>query len=150
MSSTESLLFLPSWVPIAASLRRHMFAFIHLLLNRFGWFGFNGCSVSYLVGQSSVAARAMVMTAISGGVSGLAGTLVAYLQADGRRQIDLSTTLNSILAGLVGITANCATVRLEGAFFIGIMSAVVYVFSVRLLNRYHIDDVVESVPVRRI
>jgi Amt family ammonium transporter len=90
----------------------------------------------------------MVMTAISGGVSGRAGTLGAYLQADGRRQIDLSTTLNSILAGLVGITANCATVRLEGAFFIGIMSAVVYVFSVRLLNRYHIDDVVEAVSVR--
>jgi Amt family ammonium transporter len=90
----------------------------------------------------------MAMTAVAGGVSGLAGTLIAYLRADGRRQIDLSTTLNSILAGLVGITANCATVQLEGAFCIGAGSAAVYVYTARLLERCHIDDVVQAVPVR--
>ena len=92
----------------------------------------------------------MVMTAVAGGVSGLTGTIISYLQegATIRRQIDLSTTLNSILAGLVGITANCATVQLEGAFVIGVGSAAVYAYAVRLQGQCHIDDVVQAVPVR--
>ena len=118
--------------------------------NRFGWFGFNGGSVSYFVGHSRVAARAMVMTAVAGGASGLAGTIISYVQEGAifRRQIDLSTTLNSILAGLVGITANCATVQLEGAFVIGVGSAAVYVYAARLQGWCRIDDVVQAVPVR--
>ena len=47
----------------------------------------------------------------------------------------------------MGITANCATVRLEGAVCIGVGSGVVYFLSAVLLERCSIDDVVQAVPV---
>jgi Amt family ammonium transporter len=54
----------------------------------------------------------------------------------------LTPALNGILAGLVGITANCATVRLEGALVIGAVSGLFYNLASELLERFHIDDVV--------
>ena len=115
----------------------------------FGWFGFNGCSVGGLVGSAGPAAHAMAMTAVSGGTAGIFCAALSF-RMDGRTglepQVHLSAALNGALSGLVGITANCATVELEGAFLIGCGSAVVYLYSSRALERFGIDDVVQVTP----
>ena len=103
-------------------------------LVRFGWFGFNGASVGNLVGNTRAAARAMVMTALGGAAGGVGSALVsAYHEGGSGRsgpgQIHITATLNGILSGLVGITANCTTVRLEGTLVIGAVSGVCYFYS---------------------
>jgi len=47
----------------------------------------------------------------------------------------------------VGITANCATVKLEGAFVIGVGSAVAHFYASSGLEACGVDDVVSAVPV---
>ena len=54
---------------------------------------------------------------------------------------------NSILTGLVGITAGCGVVDSWAAVVIGIVSAWLYVFTSKMLLRWKIDDVVGSFPV---
>lgn len=112
----------------------------------FGWFGFNGASTIYLVGYANIAARALVMTTVSGGTAGLiSGAIWIYFSGD--NQINITPALNGILTGLVGITANCATVELEGAFLIGIGSGIAYSFMVYIMDKYQIDDVVQAAQV---
>ena len=67
-----------------------------------------------------MAARAMAMTAVSAGCSGMVGAGLSTLKDPGLAvQLRLTPTLNSILAGLVGITGCCAVVELEGALLVG-------------------------------
>ena len=111
----------------------------------FGWFGFNGCSVGALVGNVTVAARAMVMTVVSASMSALVTFALMLWFNDGH--VHISQLLNGILSGLVAITANCATVRLEGAMCIGIVSGITFITSNAMLERFHIDDVVQAAAV---
>ena len=52
---------------------------------------------------------------------------------------------NGILSGLVAVTAGAPLVDPEGAFVIGVVSAMVYYVSANLLLRLKIDDVVDAV-----
>mmetsp|Transcript_57761 Transcript_57761/g.116069 ORF Transcript_57761/g.116069 Transcript_57761/m.116069 type:complete len:527 (+) Transcript_57761:172-1752(+) len=118
----------------------------------FGWFGFNGCSSGHLVGSVRVATTSMVNTALGGAVGGLTSACLAmfgdWLMGVGPLlPLPISATLNGILVGLVAITANCATVKLEGAFAIGVGSGLVYHYSARWLESKGMDDVVQAVPV---
>jgi len=61
--------------------------------------------------------------------------------------IKLEYANNGVLAGLVGITAGCATVEPYAAFFIGFGASFVYVFSSKFLKKMGIDDVVDACPV---
>mmetsp|Transcript_62577 Transcript_62577/g.122965 ORF Transcript_62577/g.122965 Transcript_62577/m.122965 type:complete len:495 (+) Transcript_62577:114-1598(+) len=118
----------------------------------FGWFAFNGCSTGAIVGSATVAARSMVMTAISGAVAGISSALChshrqIMKNPGSHAQLQLGPALNGILGGLVGITANCATVKIEGALIIGIVSGILYVLTEEVLDHFEIDDVVAAVPV---
>jgi ammonium transporter, Amt family len=123
----------------------------------FGWFGFNGCSTGVLVGSAAVACRAMFNTAIGGAVGGISSALLSVhgfgprtspVKGTGRaHQLPVSAALNGILAGLVGVTANCATVRVEGALVIGAVAGAVFQAAARLLDTLGVDDVVQAVPV---
>jgi len=62
----------------------------------------------------------------------------------------LTPALNGILGALVGVTANCATVKIEGAILIGIGSGILYVCTEHILDHYQIDDVVSVSALRRI
>jgi len=53
---------------------------------------------------------------------------------------------NGIVAGLVGITANCDSVTNIEAIIIGAVAGVLVVLGVSLLNRLKIDDVVGAWP----
>ena len=52
--------------------------------------------------------------------------------------------MNSILSGLVAITASCNNVDSESAFVIGIVGCLVYVGSSKLMHRFKIDDPIEA------
>jgi Amt family ammonium transporter len=98
-----------------------------------GWFGFNAGSELAITGDSAFNVAGIIITtnlaAAAGAVASLALTWIRFGKAD------LSMTLNGALAGLVGITAGCAAVSPMGAFFIGIISGLVVVFSIEFIDK---------------
>ena len=52
--------------------------------------------------------------------------------------------MNSILAGLVAITASCNNVNAWSAAAIGIVGCMVYMGSSKLMYRFQIDDPIEA------
>jgi Amt family ammonium transporter len=60
---------------------------------------------------------------------------------------DLSSLINGILGGLVGITASAAYVDVFTAIFIGAVSGVVVIVGGELLKLMKIDDPVGAIPV---
>ncbi|MEL6992506.1 MAG: ammonium transporter, partial [Pseudomonadota bacterium] len=60
---------------------------------------------------------------------------------------DLTMVLNGALAGLVSITAEPLMPTLFGALWIGAIGGVIVVFTVPMLDKMKIDDVVGAIPV---
>jgi Amt family ammonium transporter len=60
---------------------------------------------------------------------------------------DLTMILNGALAGLVSITAEPLTPSLGAATLIGAVGGLIVVFSVPMLDKFKIDDVVGAIPV---
>ncbi len=108
----------------------------------FGWFGFNAGSTT--TGDLSIG-RIAVTTNIAAAGGAVAAMLTAWVIF---RKPDASMTLNGALAGLVAITAPCATVTPIGALLIGLVGGVVVVLSVILIDRVlRVDDPVGAVSV---
>jgi len=111
-----------------------------------GWFGFNGGSqlaIGSLTDASSVA-RIFVNTnlAAAGGV--IAAMILTQIVFG---KVDLTMALNGALAGLVSITAEPLAPTPIYAIIIGAVGGVIVVFTVPLLDRLKIDDVVGAIPV---
>lgn len=79
--------------------------------------------------------KVMVVTVI-GGASGAMSSLLLHKNRWG--WWDVGATNNGILAGLVSITAGCATLEPEGAFISGAVGGLVYYFSSNLLVRLRV------------
>ncbi|MBN2883265.1 MAG: ammonium transporter [Clostridia bacterium] len=109
----------------------------------FGWFGFNpGSTVSGMDSSIGFIAMTTNLAAAAGGVVTMFLTWIKY------KKPDVSMTLNGVLAGLVGITAGCASVSLWGAIAIGAIAGVVVVFGVEFLEKVlKVDDPVGAVAV---
>ncbi|WP_299744711.1 ammonium transporter [uncultured Tateyamaria sp.] len=111
-----------------------------------GWFGFNGGSQLAMgtVGDVSDVSRIFAntnMAAAAGAVTALILTQILY------KKPDLTMVLNGALAGLVSITAEPLAPTLFGALWIGAIGGVIVVFTVPLLDKFKIDDVVGAIPV---
>ncbi len=111
-----------------------------------GWFGFNGGSQLAMGSVGDVADVSRIfsntnMAAASGAVAALILTQVLYSKPD------LTMILNGALAGLVSITAEPLAPTLFGALWIGAVGGVIVVFTVPLLDKLKIDDVVGAIPV---
>ncbi|MBE1297910.1 ammonium transporter [Phycobacter azelaicus] len=111
-----------------------------------GWFGFNGGSQLAMgtVGDVSDVSRIFAntnMAAAAGAVTALILTQVMY------KKVDLTMVLNGALAGLVSITAEPLAPTLFGALWIGAVGGVIVVFTVPMLDKFKIDDVVGAIPV---
>lgn len=107
-----------------------------------GWFGFN--PGSELAATANVPYIA-VTTNLSAAAGGFTATMTSWVK-DGKP--DLSMTINGILAGLVGITAGCASVGYFSAVIIGAISGVLVVFSVAFIDQVlKIDDPVGATSV---
>jgi Amt family ammonium transporter len=111
-----------------------------------GWFGFNGGSqlAAGTVGDITDVSRIFAntnMAAASGAVAALILTQISY------GKIDLTMVLNGALAGLVSITAEPLAPSLFGALITGAIGGVIVVYTVPLLDKLKIDDVVGAIPV---
>jgi len=115
----------------------------------FGWFGFNGGSQLALGSAGEAAAIAIIyantnMAAAGGVIAAMILTQVIY------KKCDLTMALNGALAGLVSITAGPDTPAIWEAILIGAVGGVIVVFTVPLLDKLKIDDVVGAIPVHLI
>lgn len=111
-----------------------------------GWFGFNGASQLAFgtITDASSVARIFVNTnlaAAAGVVVTMLATQLIY------RKVDITMVLNGALAGLVAITAEPLTPTPFSSIFIGSIGGLIVVFSVPLLDKFKIDDVVGAIPV---
>ena len=111
-----------------------------------GWFGFNGGSqlAAGTVGDITDVGRIFAntnMAAAAGSIVALALTQIVYGKAD------LTMVLNGALAGLVSITAEPLAPSLLSALLIGGVGGAIVVFTVPMLDKLKIDDVVGAIPV---
>ncbi|WP_170421072.1 ammonium transporter [Ruegeria arenilitoris] len=114
-----------------------------------GWFGFNGGSQLAMgtIGDMADISRIFAntnMAAAAGAVAALILTQVMY------GKVDLTMVLNGALAGLVSITAEPLAPSLFQALIIGGIGGVIVVYTVPLLDKMKIDDVVGAIPVHLI
>ena len=114
-----------------------------------GWFGFNGGSQLALGTEADANAVAIIfantnMAAAAGALAALILSQVMY------KKPDLTMVLNGALAGLVSITAGPLDPSLFGALWIGAVGGVIVVFTIPMLDRMKIDDVVGAIPVHLI
>ena len=111
-----------------------------------GWYGFNGASQLAMgtVGDIADVGRVMANTnagAIGGALAAAALSALIY------KKVDLTFVINGALAGLVSVTAEPLTPGLGTASLIGAVGGAIVIFSVPLLDRLKIDDVVGAIPV---
>jgi len=112
----------------------------------FGWYGFNpGSTLSGLDVQGI--SRVSFNTTLAACSAGLAALFYGYAKST---SWDLSYTTNGFLAGLVAITCPCYWVSPTGAFFIGIVGAVVMIMAIDALEYLRIDDPIGAVPVHMV
>jgi len=111
-----------------------------------GWFGFNGGSqlaMGTLTDASSVSK--IFMNTNLAACGGVIAAIVLNQLFYGK--VDLTMALNGALAGLVSITAEPLTPSPLLAILIGSVGGVIVVFTVPLLDKLKIDDVVGAIPV---
>ncbi len=110
-----------------------------------GWFGFNGGSQLAL--GTAVDAVSMAKVLVNTNLAAAAGVMTALAVSRpilGR--FDLFAVLNGAIAGLVAITAGPTMTSHYLALIVGGVGAVVCIASIRLLEKFHVDDVVGAVP----
>lgn len=106
-----------------------------------GWFGFNGGST--LAANSDVG-----LICVNTHLAGCMGFVGAQLTQRMSGQGVLSTTsVNGAIAGLVSVTAGCATMSPGFALLTGFVAGVLATLGASLLERLRLDDVVGAVPV---
>ena len=111
-----------------------------------GWFGFNGASqlamgtISDVTDVSRIFANTN-LAAASGVVTTMILLQILY------KKIDTTMVLNGALAGLVSITAEPLAPAVWQTIIIGGVGGAIVVFTVPLLDKLKIDDVVGAIPV---
>ncbi|MFI3205884.1 MAG: ammonium transporter [Clostridia bacterium] len=110
----------------------------------FGWYGFNGAAATYLNGVGGLASI-FVTTTIAPAVAAVVTMFFTWIK---NGKPDVSMTLNAALAGLVGITAGCATLDAFGATMVGAVAGILVVVAVEFIDiKLKIDDPVGAIAV---
>ena len=110
----------------------------------FGWYGFNGAAATKLNGLGGLASI-FVTTTIAPAVASVVTMFYTWIR---NGKPDVSMTLNASLAGLVGITAGCATLDAFGAILVGLGSGFFVVLAVEFIDiKLKLDDPVGAVAV---
>ena len=106
-----------------------------------GWFGFNP-------GSTTAANKDIAMIFVNTNLAAAAGAVLAMFTSwvkFGKPEVGMS--LNGGLAGLVAITAPCATVSPLSAVIIGAIAGIIVVFSVVFFDKIKVDDPVGAISV---
>lgn len=111
-----------------------------------GWFGFNGASqlAAGSIGDISDVSRIFANTNLAA-AGGVVAALVLMQIMYGK--LDVTMALNGALAGLVSITAEPLAPSPVIAILVGAVGGAIVVFTVPLLDKFKIDDVVGAIPV---
>ena len=122
------------------------FATLGVFILMIGWYGFNPGSQLAFTGAGNVATvmKVAVNTTLAACAGGVVGMVLSWVLF---KKPDLTMALNGILAGLVGITANCDCVNNIQSVYIGAIAGVVVVAGIILLDKLKIDDPVGAFPV---
>lgn len=110
----------------------------------FGWFGFNGGSTT----SANVSIGIINLNTQLAAAAGAIGSVL--LSGLFRSAILVTTVVNGSLAGLVGITAGCATMSPLFAVITGLTAGAIANLSDRGLLRLGLDDVVGAVSVHAV
>jgi len=109
----------------------------------FGWFGFNAGSTT--AGTNLSIATIAVTTNLAAAAGAVLAMFTTWIRF---KKPDTSMALNGALAGLVAITAPCASVSALSAIIIGAIGGVLVVFSIELIDKVlRIDDPVGAISV---
>jgi Amt family ammonium transporter len=108
----------------------------------FGWYGFNaGSTLAAVDGLAHVC----VTTTLGASAGAIGAMIITWLWF---KKPDLSMTLNGALAGLVGITAPCASVSTGSAVIIGLVAGLLVVVSCVVVEKvFKLDDPVGAISV---
>ena len=107
----------------------------------FGWYGFNGAAATNTDSLASI----FMNTTIAPAIATVVCMIFTWIK-DGKP--DVGMCLNASLAGLVAITAGCASVDTIGALVIGAVAGILVDVVVEVLDKkFHIDDPVGAVGV---
>lgn len=111
-----------------------------------GWYGFNPGSQLAFGGTDNTNAVMLIATntTLAAATGGVAAMILGWLMYG---KPDISMALNGVLAGLVGITANCDSVTNIEAIAIGGIAGLLVVFGILALEKLKIDDPVGAFPV---
>jgi ammonium transporter, Amt family len=105
----------------------------------FGWFGFNGGSTL----SATVDIALINLNTQLAAAAGAAGSmLVSVIRL---RPILLTDTVNGSIAGLVAITAGCATMSPGYAILTGAIGGIICLLGSKWMLQMHLDDVVGAV-----
>ena len=107
----------------------------------FGWFGFNGGST---LSASVDIGLINLNTQLAAAAGACASMLLAVLM---RKPILLSDTINGSLAGLVAITAGCASMLPLYAVVTGGIGGIICMLGSQVMLKIRLDDVVGAVSV---
>jgi len=111
-----------------------------------GWYGFN--PGSQLAFSGSLNTNATMLIAVNTTLAAAAGGCIALMFTwVTEKKPQLLSTLNGILAGLVGITASCDSVTNIEAIIIGAVAGMLVILGARLLEKFQLDDAVGAWPV---
>lgn len=107
----------------------------------FCWYGFNGAAAA----DPAQLAQILGNTTIAPAVAAVACMIFTWIK---NGKPDVGMCLNAPLAGLVGITAGCASLDALGSAAVGLITGILVVVVVEVLDtRIHIDDPVGAVAV---
>lgn len=106
-----------------------------------GWFGFNGGSTTEATPEIGLINLNTHLAA----TTGIVGALVTMKLM--RSPVMMADSVNGSIAGLVGITAGCATMEPVFAAITGLIAGIISIAGSRLLLKMRLDDVVGAVSV---
>jgi len=110
-----------------------------------GWYGFNPGSQLAFSGAVNTNATMLIAANTTLAAAGACIALLVTWFISGRPQ--LLSTLNGILAGLVGIMASCDSVTNVETIVIGLVAGILVILGARLLEKFRLDDAVGAWPV---
>ncbi|AUP78193.1 ammonium transporter [Flavivirga eckloniae] len=113
----------------------------------FGWFGFNPGSTLSAVGNWELIGTVVTNTFLASAAGGISTMVYTYFKYG---QIDITMTINGVLAGLVAITAGCNVVDSSSAVIIGLIAGVLVDVAVIFFDKIKIDDPVGAIAVHGI